>query len=316
MVSLILQQIINFLTIGSIYALIALGYTMVYGVLRLINFAHSELFSLGAYVSIVILSVIASATGPLYAVAVIATLLLVFVLVGGVGVLTERLVYKPLREASKLAPMLSALGLSIALQALIQIVAGPRPLAFPPIVNNSSFRIAGIAISPLQIFVFVLSIVLMLALQFLVNRTRLGVEVRAVAESHRTAAILGINVNRTISVIFFLGPGLGALAGLLYGTYYGVITPSMGVIVGLKAFTAAILGGIGSIPGAMLGGFLLAAFEVAGTSALPVVTGGVLGTEYRDVFAFAILILVLLVKPSGLLGERVSGGAGTSKRDL
>ncbi|MFD1199900.1 branched-chain amino acid ABC transporter permease [Brucella gallinifaecis] len=316
MTSLIIQQTINALTIGAIYALIALGYTMVYGVLRLINFAHSEMFMLGGYVALVALSAFAVASGFSYVFVVMLVMAVTFVAVGSVGVITERAAYKPLRNSSRLAPMLSALGVSMALQAAMQLIAGPQPIAFPALVDPERFEIAGASITYLQIFIVTLSIVLMYALQFLINRTRLGVLVRAVAENHHTAALLGVNVNRTISLIFFVGPGLGALGGVLYGSYYGLVSPTMGVVVGLKAFTAAILGGIGSIPGAMIGGFVLAFLEVFGTALLPIVSHGVLGTEYRDIFAFAVLIAVLLFRPAGLLGENVTEESGVTKREF
>ncbi|OBZ94796.1 ABC transporter permease [Pararhizobium polonicum] len=316
MTSLILQQTINALTIGAIYALIALGYTMVYGVLRLINFAHSEMFMLGGYVALVALSVFAVTGGPAYAIVVIGVMVVTFSAVGVIGVVTERVAYKPLRNSSRLAPMLSALGVSMALQAAMQLIAGPQPIAFPALVEPERLQLGDASITYLQIFIVALSVGLMFALQFLITRTRLGVLVRAVAENHHTAALLGVSVNRTISLIFFVGPGLGALGGVLYGSYYGLVSPTMGVVVGLKAFTAAILGGIGSIPGAMIGGFVLAFLEVFGTALLPILSHGILGTEYRDIFAFAVLIAVLLFRPAGLLGESVTEESGVTKREF
>jgi branched-chain amino acid transport system permease protein len=316
MTSLILQQTINALTIGAIYALIALGYTMVYGVLRLINFAHSEMFMLGGYVALVALSVFAVTGGPAYAIVVIGVMVVTFSAVGAIGVVTERVAYKPLRNSSRLAPMLSALGVSMALQAAMQLIAGPQPIAFPALVEPERLQLGDASITYLQIFIVALSVGLMFALQFLITRTRLGVLVRAVAENHHTAALLGVSVNRTISLIFFVGPGLGALGGVLYGSYYGLVSPTMGVVVGLKAFTAAILGGIGSIPGAMIGGFVLAFLEVFGTALLPILSHGILGTEYRDIFAFAVLIAVLLFRPAGLLGESVTEESGVTKREF
>ena len=315
MSGLILQQIVNALTIGAIYALIALGYTMVYGVLRLINFAHGEMFMLGAYVSLGLLTLAGFGSGGAGAVIVIVVMLLAFIIVGGIGVGIERLAYKPLRSSSRLAPMLSALGISLALQAAVQLICGPAPLIFHSVLPTARIMVAGASLTLTQLTILVVALALMGGLQLFVVRSRLGVIVRAVSENARTAALLGINVDRAISLIFLLGPGLGGLAGVLYASYYGIMTPTMGVIVGLKAFTAAILGGIGSLPGAMLGGLLLGSLEVLGTSLLPVITHGYLGTEYRDVFAFAALILVLVFRPSGLLGEQVSEETMVYKRD-
>jgi branched-chain amino acid transport system permease protein len=315
MTGLVLQQIANALTIGAIYALIALGYTMVYGVMRLINFVHGELFMLGAYVSLGLLILAGHASGGVGLPLLLGVMILVFVIVGGVGVLIERFAYKPLRRSTRLAPMLSALGLSIALQAAIQLICGPQPMIVPSLLPTRQVRFDGASVTLTQIGILAIALMLMVALHLFVSRSKLGVIVRAVSENARTAALLGINVDRAISLIFLLGPGLGALAGLLYASYYGVATPEMGVVIGMKAFTAAILGGIGSIPGAMIGGLLLGALEVAGTSLLPIVTNGYLGTEYRDIFAFSALILVLLFRPSGLLGEHVSEETMVYKAD-
>lgn len=316
MTGMILQQTFNALTIGAIYALIALGYTMVYGVLRLINFAHSEMFMLGGYVAIVSIAAFAPLAGFSTVLLICAVLVAVFVCVGLFGVATERLAYRSLRHSSRLAPMLSALGLAMAIQAAVQLVAGPAPIAFPALVDPVRFTIGDASITSLQVFIIAISVLLMAALQMLIQRTRMGTLVRAVAENHVTASLLGIKVDRMVSLIFLIGPGLGALGGMLYGSYYGVITPTMGVVVGLKAFTAAILGGIGSIPGAMLGGFLLAFLEVFGTAVLPIVSNGVIGTEYRDIFSFSILILILLFRPAGLLGENVTEETGVTKREF
>ena len=316
MAGLVLQQLVNALTIGSIYALIALGYTMVYGVMRLINFVHGEMFMLGAYVSLGLLVLAGHEAGGIGALLILGVAVAAFFAVGGVGVAIERFAYKPLRGSSRLAPMLSALGLSLALQAAVQLVCGPAPLAFPALLPRDRIEIGGASVTLTQIGILLTALMLMTGLHLFVSRSRLGVIVRAVSENARTAALLGIDVDRAISVIFLLGPGLGALAGLLYASYYGVMTPTMGVVIGLKAFTAAILGGIGSIPGAMLGGLLLGALEVLGTSLLPIMTHGWLGTEYRDIFAFAALILVLMIKPSGLLGEQVSEETIVYKADF
>lgn len=316
MLGIFFQQAVNALTIGSIYALIALGYTMVYGVLRMINFAHGEMFMLGAYAAFLVLALFADdahAAGPF---ALVAAFVVAVVAVGGIGVLIERFAYKPLRNSTRLAPMLSSLGASLALVAGMQILAGPQPVAFPSFFPSVTYNVMGGTVTSVQIGILVAAFVLMYGLTLLVNRSRIGVIVRAVSESRQTARLLGINVDFAISMVFFAGALLGAAGGILYASYYGIMSPTMGAVVGLKAFTAAILGGIGSIPGAVLGAFILAFVEVAGTALLPILTGGLLGTEYRDVLAFAILILVLLVRPAGILGEPVSEESMVYKREF
>jgi branched-chain amino acid transport system permease protein len=316
MIGTIVQQAFNALTIGSIYALIALGYTMVYGVLRMINFAHGEMFMLGAYAAFVLLTLMVPDIGAAGALVLTVAFFGAILLIGVVGVGIERIAYKPLRHSTRLAPMLSSLGVSLFLVTGVQIAAGPQPVRFPSFFPVERYDVMGGSITSVQIGILVASFVLMFTLNVFVNRSRLGIIVRAVSESRPTAQLLGIDVNGAISLIFFLGPLLGAAGGILYSSYYGIMTPSMGATVGMKAFTAAILGGIGSIPGAMIGAFILAFVEVAGTALLPVVTFGALGTEYRDVFAFVILILVLLFRPAGLLGEAVSEESMVYKREF
>lgn len=316
MLGSLIQQTVNALTIGSIYALIALGYTMVYGVLRMINFAHGEMFMLGAYVAFLVLSMLIGTVGAAGAIALAAAFVIAIFLVGVIGVGIERVAYKPLRNSTRLAPMLSSLGVSLSLVTGIQILAGPQPVAFPSFFPVVRYQVLGGTITSMQIGILIAAFALMFGLQFLVNRSRIGIIVRAVSESRPTAQLLGINVNGAISMVFFVGPLLGAAGGILYASYYGIMTPTMGAVVGLKAFTAAILGGIGSIPGAMLGAFILAFVEVGGTALLPVITHGMLGTEYRDVLSFAILILVLLIRPAGILGEAVSEESTVYKREF
>ena len=316
MIAFLLQQLINALTVGAIYALIALGYTMVYGVLKLINFAHADLFMVGAYISFFLMALlIGPLNGPLSILIVTVVFFATFALVGLLGVAIERAAYRPLRRSSRLAPMLSALGMAIVLQNAVMLLAGRKPIVYPAIVSTEPIDVLGAVFTPKQAAIVVIAVLLMLLLTWFVHGTRLGIRIRAVSESGVTAQLLGINIDRTISVIFFIGPGLGAVAGLLYASYYGVATFSMGFIVGLKAFTAAILGGIGSIPGAMLGGFLLGLLETFGAGLLPSLTGGAIGPEYRDIFAFVILIAVLIFKPAGLLGEAISEETLVYKKD-
>jgi branched-chain amino acid transport system permease protein len=312
-VSFAVQQVVNALTVGAIYALIALGYTMVYGVLRLINFAHSELFTAGAYLAFLLVGALGGTGHP--GLALLAGLL-TFVAIGLLGVTIETVAYRPLRSAPRLAPMLSALGVAIVIQNAIMLVGGKRPLVYPSLLPSGSFDLWGAVVSAKQVTILLVAVLLLAGLELFVNRTTLGVRIRAVSESLSTASLVGINPNRAIALIFFIGPGLGAVAGILYASYYGVATFTMGFVVGLKAFTAAILGGIGSITGAVLGGFLLGLIETFGTAVLPVLTDGVVGTQYRDIFAFLVLVGVLLFRPAGLLGEQVSEEAMVYKRDF
>ncbi len=316
----VMQQLVNGLTVGSMYALIALGYTMVYGVLMLLNFAHGDLFMIGSYVALAVL-LFAGITGGMALAAVGGVLLALFLASGFassfLGVLIERVAYKPLRESTRLAPMLSALGVSLVLENGTMLVAGRAPRVFPggifPIHNYSAF---GATFSNLQIFIVIVSALLMLGLYWMVNRTAFGLAIRAVAENRNTASLMGVNVDRTISLVFIVGPALGAAAGVMFSLYYGVAFFTMGFTAGLKAFTAAVLGGIGNIPGAMLGGILLGVLETIGAGFLPLLTGGLLGPEYKDIFAFLILVLVLVFRPMGLLGERIPMESMTWKRSF
>jgi branched-chain amino acid transport system permease protein len=317
MTGFLVQQLVNALTIGAIYALIALGYTMVYGVLRLINFAHSEMFMVGGHVAFFLLAATASLAGSAVGVLVVfAIYVATFVAVGLLGVGIEATAYRPLRGASRLAPMLSALGVAIILQNVVMLFVSRRPLPFPAIVPAVSFDVFGAIVTLNQIFIVVFAVALMLGLAWFVNATTLGIKIRAVSENMQTARLLGINVNTPISLIFFIGPGLGAIAGILYSGYYGIVVFSMGFIVGLKAFIAAILGGIGSVPGAMLGGFILGLLETFGAGLLPMLTHGIIGSEYRDIFAFSVLVIVLIFRPAGLLGETVTEEGMVYKRDF
>jgi branched-chain amino acid transport system permease protein len=295
---MIFPQLINGITLGGIYALIALGYTMVYGVLLMINFAHSEIFMAGAFSGFFLL--IFSSKFSLQN-NLIGQLLFAFLisacLTGILGVLIERLAYKPLRRANRLTPLISAIGVSIFLQNLFMLMVSPQAKPFPEIFPIKNLEFGSIAINSLQIFIISISIILMFILQYFIKKTKLGMAIRATSSNIEIASLMGINTNSIISLVFFIGAGLGGVAGILVGMYYGSIKYNMGFIYGIKAFTAAVLGGIGNIPGAMLGGYLLGILESLGTAYI--------SSAYKDVFAFVILILVLIFKPTGILGERV-----------
>ena len=299
-----LQQIINGLVQGSVYALVALGYTMVYGILGLINFAHGEVVMVGAMVALMVIqTLLAAALSP-----VLVLFLGVISAIGvcmALGYSIERIAYRPLRHAPRLAPLITAIGVSIVLQTLAMIIWGREYHSFPQLLPNNSHNIAGAIITEVQIAIVVVSIVVMLGLMLLVHRTRLGRAMRAVAENQAAASLMGVNINKVISTTFMLGSALAAVAGIMVSANYGVVHYYMGFILGLKAFTAAVLGGIGNLRGAMLGGVLLGLIESLGAGYIGALTGGVLGSNYQDAFAFVVLIAVLIFRPSGLLGERV-----------
>lgn len=293
------HQLTNGLAVGGIYALIALGYTMVYGVLRLINFAHGDLFTLGAYLGLTLLASL-GLEGRISGILVGATLIFMsMLLVAVVGYLLERVAYRPLRKSSRLAAVVSALGASIFFSNAIMLVYGARSQVYPNgILPATTVDILGVHIPLMRIMMFLGTIALMLLLYWFINRTRIGTAIRAVAIDQGAAKLMGINVNNIISLIFLIGPALGAAAGVMVGLYYGQITYDMGFSFGLKAFTAAILGGIGNIPGAMIGGLLLGVIEALGASYLAM--------AWKDAIAFFVLILILIIRPTGLLGERVA----------
>jgi branched-chain amino acid transport system permease protein len=286
------EQVLNGLTLGGIYALIALGYTMVYGVLGMINFAHSELFMLGAVGGWGLLALCPGHTSAPF---IIFIFILVMVGSGLLGVILNRVAYAPLRGSPRLTPLLSAIGASLFLQNLVFLWRDSQ-LAFPSLISMEHFRWGGLEMSVLQTFIILVSIGLMGVLTLFVRKTRLGKAMRAVSQDAETAELMGIPVNRIIGLTFFIGAALGGAAGVLNGLYYGSVKYNMGFTPGIKAFTAAVLGGIGSVPGAMLGGFLLGMVESLGAGFLP-------KPEWKDVFAFIVLIVVLLFRPSGLLGK-------------
>jgi branched-chain amino acid transport system permease protein len=302
-----IQQLINGLVLGAIYALVALGYTMVYGILGLINFAHGEIVMMGAMVALTVIQALIAAGVPLPGAAIAAVGLAVAVPVCmALGYGIERVAYRPLRGAPRLAPLITAIGMSIVLQNVAMIVWGRHYHPFPALLPVTPHDVAGATINDLQIFIVLLAAALMAALLYLVHRTRLGRAMRATAQNPEVAGLMGVNINTVISLTFVIGSALAAVAGLMIGAYYGVAHYFMGFMLGLKAFTAAVLGGIGNLAGAMVGGLLLGVIESLGAGYIGDLTGGFLGSHYQDVFAFLVLILVLTLRPSGLLGERVA----------
>ncbi len=293
------QQLINGLAVGSIYALVALGYTMVYGILKLINFAHGDLFTIGAYFGLTLLVSVGLAGALPVPVAIFLVFVMVAVLVAFMGFLLERVAYRPLRTASRLSAVVSALGASIFFQNAIMLVYGARFFVYPEVARPSfTVSIGSWEVPGIRILVIITSLLLMLALHLFVHRTRTGAAMRAVSIDQGAARLMGINVNRIISIVFMIGPGLGGAAGMMVGMYYGQIDFVMGWSYGLKAFTAAILGGIGNIPGAMLGGLLLGVIEA--------MSAAYIAAAWKDVIAFGVLICILIVRPTGILGERVA----------
>lgn len=293
------QQLTNGLAVGSIYALIALGYTMVYGVLKLINFAHGDLFTIGAYLGMTLLASLAlhERIGPVLGIVVLA--LMVMGLVAILGAVLERTAYRPLRESPRLSAVVSALGASIFLQNAVMLIYGARFQVYPEdLVPKTSVDLLGIFVPAVRILVLFVSLALMAGLYAFIQKTRIGTAIRAAAIDQDAARLMGIDVNRVILLVFLIGPALGGAAGLLVGLQYGQINFTMGWTYGMKAFTAAILGGIGNIPGAMLGGLILGVIEALGSAYISI--------AWKDAIAFFVLILILIVRPTGLLGERVA----------
>jgi branched-chain amino acid transport system permease protein len=304
---ILLQQLINGVTLGSVYALVALGYTMVYGIIGLINFAHGELVMVGALTALSVIHALLSAGLGLPPVLImLAALLAAMPVCMLLAYAMERVAYRPLRRAPRLAPLITAIGVSIVLQNVAMMIWGRGYFSFPGIVTATNYDIAGATITDMQIAIVVLSAALMAGLLLIVHRTRLGLAMRATAENIAVAGLMGVDANRIIVAAFLLGAALAAIAGLMVSAYYGIAHYYMGFMLGLKAFTAAVLGGIGNIGGAMLGGLLLGVIESLGAGYIGDFTGGFLGSNYQDVFAFFVLVIVLTIRPSGLLGERVS----------
>ena len=302
------QQLINGLTLGAVYAVVALGYTMVYGIIQLINFAHGEVVMVGAMVAYSVIGLLAPAGLPPPVLILVATGTAIPACML-IGYAMERIAYRPLRGAPRLAPLITAIGISIILQHLAMMIWSRNPLAFPQVVKVESYSIGGAIITSVQIAIIAISLAMMAGLAALVYRTKLGTAMRATAQNPQVAALMGIDANRIVSLTFVVGAALAAVAGVMVASYYGVAHYTMGSQLGLKAFCAAVLGGIGNVPGAMLGGVLLGLVEALGAGYIGDLTGNVFGSNYQDVFAFIVLIAVLVLRPSGLLGERVGDRA-------
>ena len=300
-----IQQIINGLVLGSIYALVALGYTMVYGIMGLINFAHGEVVMIGAMVAITVIKLLANSGLPGIVIVLIGLVAAAMVCMA-VGFTIERIAYRPLRNAPKLAPLITAIGVSIVLQNLAMLVWGRNYHAFPPILPTSQHDVLGATITSLQVSIVIIAALTMGGLMLLIHRSRLGRAMRATSENPAIAQLMGVNINQIISFTFIIGSALAAVAGLMVSANYSIAHYYMGFTLGLKAFTAAVLGGIGSLPGAMLGGILLGLIESLGAGYIGDLTGGFLGSHYQDVFAFFVLICVLVFRPSGLVGVKMA----------
>ena len=293
------QQLINGVTLGSIYGLIALGYTMVYGIIGMINFAHGDIFMVGAFLALIAFVVLTSLGITAIPLALLLVLLIAMALTALYGWAVERVAYRPLRHSFRLAPLISAIGMSIVLQNFVQVAQGARVKPLPPLIeggitllDNGTFRVE---LSYVQILIVVTTVALMAVFTWLITRTRLGRDMRACEQDMRMTSLLGVNVDRTISLTFVFGAALAAVAGIMYLLYYGVVDFYMGFVAGVKAFTAAVLGGIGSLPGAMLGGLAIGLIETFWSAYFSI--------EYKDVAAFSILVIVLIFLPTGILGR-------------
>jgi branched-chain amino acid transport system permease protein len=303
-----IQQLINGLVLGSMYALVALGYTMVYGIINLINFAHGEVLMVGALVSWTVVTALAASGLPgwlMLLISLIAAMLACMAL----NYLIEKLAYRPLRSAPRLAPLITAMGMSLLLQTLAMIIWKPDYKPYPILLHDEPYEVLGASITMVQILILGVTAVTLAGLMWLINGTKLGRAMRATAENPRVAQLMGVQPDKVISATFVIGAALAALAGVMWAANYGSVQHTMGFLPGLKAFTAAVFGGIGNLGGAMLGGVLLGVIEAMGAGYIGDWTGGVLGSNYQDIFAFAVLILVLTLRPQGLLGERVADRA-------
>ena len=303
-----LQQLINGLVLGSIYALVALGYTMVYGILGLINFAHGDVVMVGALVALTVASALAAIGLPTPVVLALAAAAAIVVCVS-LGVTIERVAYRPLRRAPRLAPLITAIGVSILLQYSAALIWSKQYISMPDLFKHELYSIGGAQFTDLQAVIFVLACSVMAALLWFIRSSRIGRAMRATEQNPEVAGLMGVDTNRIIAFTFLLGSAIGALAGVMVVLYYGLGHYFMGFMLGLKAFTAAVLGGIGNVVGAMLGGLLLGVIESLASGYIGDLTGGVLGSNYRDIFAFLVLVTVLVLRPSGLLGRHTGDRA-------
>jgi branched-chain amino acid transport system permease protein len=305
-----IQQIINGLVLGSMYALIALGYTMVYGIINLINFAHGEVMMVGALTSWTVIGWLQpnmpGIPGPIL---LLIALVIACTVAATLNFTIEKIAYKPLRNSPKLAPLITAIGMSILLQTLAMIIWEPNHKSFPTLLPSTPFEVAGAVITLTQVMILVVTVIALVTLMWLVNYTKLGRAMRATAENPRVAGLMGVRPDMVISATFIIGAVLAAIAGVMYASNYGTAQHAMGFLPGLKAFTAAVFGGIGNLAGAVVGAILLGLIESIGAGYIGDLTGGVLGSHYSDIFAFIVLIFVLTLRPSGLLGERVGDRA-------
>jgi branched-chain amino acid transport system permease protein len=305
-----LQQIINGLVLGSMYALVALGYTMVYGIIGLINFAHGDVLMVGALTSWTI--IVQAREGmpdlPGWLLLMVAALISM-VVCAALNFTIEKLAYRPLRNSPRLAPLITAIGMSILLQTLAMIIWKPNPKSYPTLLSQEPIHLGGAVISPTQLTILATTAIVLSVLMYIVNKTNLGRAMRATAENPRVAGLMGIRPDVVISATFIIGAMLAAIAGIMWASNYGTVQHAMGFMPGLKAFVAAVMGGIGNLGGAVLGGVALGLIESLGAGYLGPLTGGFLGSQYADIFAFIVLALVLTLRPSGLLGERVADRA-------
>ena len=305
---ILLQQIINGLVLGSMYALVALGYTMVYGIINLINFAHGEVLMVGAYSSWMVVMALQGSGLPGWLLLLIS-LIAAIVICSALNFSIEKIAYRPLRNAPRLAPLITAMGMSLLLQTVAMMIWQPSTKPYPILLPSEPFFVGGAVINTTQLLILGLTVATLAGLMYLVNKTKLGRAMRATAENPRVAALMGVRPDMVISATFIIGAALAALAGVMYAANYGSVQHTMGFLPGLKAFTAAVFGGIGNLAGAVVGGVLLGLIESLGAGYIGALTGGVLGSQYQDIFAFIVLILVLTVRPQGIMGERVADRA-------
>jgi branched-chain amino acid transport system permease protein len=306
----LIQQIINGLVLGSMYALVALGYTMVYGIIGLINFAHGEVLMVGALTSWSIIGLMQSSMpGTPGWLILLISLVIACIVAAALNFSIEKIAYRPLRNSPRLAPLITAIGMSLLLQTLAMIIWKPNYKPYPNLLPSVPYDIGGAVITFTQIMILGMTAMSLAVLMWLVHYTRLGRAMRATAENPRVAALMGVRPNLVISATFVIGAVLAAIAGVMWAANYGTVQHTMGFLPGLKAFTAAVFGGIGNLAGAVVGGILLGIIESLGAGYIGVLTGGVLGSHYSDIFAFIVLIIVLTLRPSGLLGERVADRA-------